>query len=194
MVDGGDDEFAILTRPIAAFDAGATVALPVDVRVLTVRGDDGARDQVDAIELRPLARAPGPVPGGAARHAARYGHTVVFFMDDRTSPEPTGFWAWGARESTVVLAADERPTMQRVVLRNGATENAVTIESGGWRRELQLHPGEERGIDIPLDPSRGTALTRIRSSTGFRPSEVDPNSHDTRFLGVFVTIPANPAP
>jgi hypothetical protein len=192
MVDAGDDEFAILARPITAFDAGATLDLPVAVRMLTVRGDEGARDQVDAIELRPRARATGPVAAGAARHAARYGHTVVFFMDDRSSPEPTGFWAWGGRDSMVVFAADDRPTIRTVVLRNGAAENAVTIESGGWRQDLQLHPGEERSLDIPLEPSRGIAPTRIRSSTGFRPSEVDPNSRDTRFLGVFVTIPANP--
>ena len=194
-MDGGDDQFAILTRPIAAFDAGATIDLPVEVRVLAVRGDASTRDQVDAIQLRPLSRAPGPVPGGAARHAARYGHTVVFFMDDRTSPEATGFWAWGARESTVLLATDEGSTMQTVVLRNGAADNEVTIESGGWRRQLQLHPGEERAIDIPLYWLRGSAaLTRIRSSSGFRPSEVDPESRDTRFLGVFVRIPGSAAP
>lgn len=194
MVGVGDDQFAILTQPIAAFDAGATIALPVDVRALTIRADEGARDQLDAIELRPLARAPGPVPEGAARHAVRYDHTVVFVLDDRTSPEPTGFWVWGARESTVELAADERRTVQTIVLRNGAAENAVTIESGGWRQDLALHPGEERGVDIPLDPSRGSALTRIRSSAGFRPSEVDPHSRDTRFLGVFVRIPESPEP
>jgi hypothetical protein len=185
----GDDPFPILTQPISTFDAGTTVEFPVVVRALMIRGDEGARDQLDAIELRPLVRAPSPVPDGAARHAARYGHTVVFFMDDRTTPEPAGFWVWGAWEGQVVFAADGRPSGQMIVLRNGAAENVVTIESGVWRRDLPLRPGEEHAVDLPLDPSRGAALIRIRSATGFRPSEIEPNSRDTRFLGVFVRMP-----
>ena len=96
---------------------------------------------------------------------------------------------WGAREGQVVFAADGRPSGQTIVLRNGAAENIVTIESGVWRRDLPLRPGEEHAVDIPLDPSRGAALIRIRPATGFRPSELDPNNRDARFLGVFVRMP-----
>ena len=80
----------------------------------------------------------------------------------------------------------------------------MTLEFDGRREEIALKPGEERRIELPLDPASGSVLVRIRSSAGFRPSEVDPNSRDTRLLGVFSpsartvstlrTRPENPEP
>jgi hypothetical protein len=32
-------------------------------------------------------------------------------------------------------------------------------------------------------------MMRITTSAGFRPSDVDPNSRDQRFLGVYVVMP-----
>jgi hypothetical protein len=75
-----------------------------------------------------------------------------------------------------------------VTVRNGGVENDVTIESGRWRRMLHLQPGETRALDVPRDPSRASVEIRIRSSAGFRPSDVDTKSRDTRLLGVFVKI------
>ena len=43
-------------------------------------------------------------------------------------------------------------------------------------------PGEERQVDVPLDASKRAAPLRISCSSGFRPSEHDANSRDTRFL------------
>jgi hypothetical protein len=53
---------------------------------------------------------------------------------------------------------------------------------------MQLGPGEERRIQVPLDPRRGAALLTVTASTGFRPSEIDPRSRDGRFLGAWVKI------
>jgi hypothetical protein len=61
----------------------------------------------------------------------------------------------------------------------------VLLESGAWRGDVALKGGEERRIEVPLDPS-GTALLRIKSEAGFHPSDVDGRSKDTRFLGVFL--------
>ena len=61
----------------------------------------------------------------------------------------------------------------------------MLLESGAWRGDVALKAGEERRIEIPVIPASGAALVRIRSEAGFRPSDVDGRSKDTRFLGVF---------
>jgi hypothetical protein len=64
----------------------------------------------------------------------------------------------------------------------------VVIESGGWRQELRLQPGEERSLEVPLDARRGSSLIRFSVSSGFRPSEIDATSGDHRFLGVWLKV------
>ena len=67
-------------------------------------------------------------------------------------------------------------------------ENTLLVHAGAWRDELRLGPGEERRIDVPLEIARPATLIRFTTSAGFRPSEMDPNSRDTRFLGVSVKV------
>ncbi|HTM25855.1 MAG TPA: hypothetical protein VL225_11725 [Vicinamibacterales bacterium] len=186
MAGVGTDQFAIVTQPIAAFDAGVRLDLPVGVRLLSVRADEGAREQLDSVVLRPLAQYSTRASSQLARHAVRYPDGVVFFLDDRAFLEPSGFWVGGARETSVVLAPDRPRQSQPLTLRNAPVENTVTLESGVWHESLALAAGEVRTIEVPLDAAGGTALLRIRCSSGFRPFEHDPNSRDGRFLGVFV--------
>jgi hypothetical protein len=75
-----------------------------------------------------------------------------------------------------------------LLLRNAPAANRVTLAAGAWHEELQLNPGEERRVEMPLDASTGIAVLRIRSESGFRPADADPKSRDTRFLGVFVRV------
>jgi hypothetical protein len=186
MAGVGNDQFAIVTQPIAAFDAGVRVDLPVAVRLLSVRADEGARDQLDSIVVSPVAHPPTMASTDVARRAVRYADGVFFFLDDRAFPEPSGFWAGGARDTSIVIAPDHPRQSQPLTLRNAPVENTVTLKSGAWRVALTLSAGEERRIEVPLDASTGTAVLRIESSSGFRPSERDPNSRDGRFLGVFI--------
>jgi hypothetical protein len=188
MAGVGNDQFAIVTQPIAAFDAGVRLDLPVDVRAINVRADEGARDQLEAVTLRPLARAGTQLSGDFARRAVRYGGSVFYFLDDRAFPEPSGFWVGGARDTFVALRADQARSAITVTLRNGAAHNRVQLESGGWRGDVGFGPGEERRVEVPLDPRTGSALVRLRSESGFRPTDVDGRSRDTRYLGVFVRI------
>jgi hypothetical protein len=186
IVGVGNDQFAIVTQPIAVFDAGLPIHLPVGARTLTIRGDEGARAQLDAIDLRPIALAVAPATLDVPRRAVRYDGTVVFFLDDRAFPEPSGFWVGAARDTRVALAPDAPRGHVSVVLRNAPVENTVSLEFAGRREEIVLKPGEERRVDVPLGPAGASALLHIRTSSGFRPSAVDPNSRDTRLLGVYV--------
>jgi hypothetical protein len=160
------------------------------VRALMVRGDEDARANVDALVIDPRRIVPPAerVADGFARHAVRYGQNTVFFMDERSYPEPQAFWVGGGRTSEVVLHPDEARATETLLVRNGAAENALLVSVRGWREELRLDPGEERRIHVPLDRSRGATAVRFTTSSGFRPSAVDPTSRDHRFLGVWVRI------
>ena len=190
MIGVGDDQFAIATQPIGAFDAGVTIDLPVPVRGLLVRGDEGARDQLQAVDLRPIAGTPRAVSRDVSRRAVRYEGTTVFFQDDRAFPEPSGFWVAGARQTAVAVQFD-RPQAVSLLLRNGPVDNVITLESGRWRDEFAMVGGEERRIDLPVDAARRAVPLRIRSAAAFRPSDVDRSSRDTRSLGVFVRVPGD---
>jgi hypothetical protein len=188
MAGVGNDQFAIATEPIAAFDGGVRLDLPVDLRALSVRSDEGARDQLEAIVLHPVAMSGARLSTDVARRAVRYATGVVYFLDDRAFPEPSGGWVGGARDTTIVLHADRPAAAATLTIRNGAAANRLLLESGSWRGDVGFGPGEERRIEMPLDPATGTALVRLKSESGFRPTDVDGRSTDTRFLGVFVRV------
>ena len=71
-------------------------------------------------------------------------------------------------------------------VRNAPASNTLTLEAGAWRAHLQLAAGEEREIKLPL--TGPAMLIRLSASSGFVPAEVDPNSRDTRFLGVWLQV------
>ena len=87
-----------------------------------------------------------------------------------------------------MIKPDEPRATVTLQLRNGGAENTLLISTQGWREEMRLAPGEERRVQIPLDHSRGATLFRLTTSSGFRPSEVNPNSRDNRYLGVWVKL------
>jgi hypothetical protein len=186
MAGVGSDQYSIVTKSMTDADDGVMVDLPVDVSSLSIRAEEAGRDQLEAIVLRPISIAAQPSSHGVARRAVRYGETNAFFMDDDSYPEPAGFWVAGGRETSVVIAPDRHGAAMTLWVRNGAVANVVTLESGSWRDELSLGAGEGRRVDVPLEGRQTSARVRIGSAATFRPSEVDPNSRDTRLLGVFV--------
>jgi hypothetical protein len=159
------------------------------VRAIVVRGDEQARRTVRALTIEPVSVLPATsrLATEFARRAVRYGHTSVYFLDERSFPEPEAFWIGGQRNSTVALQPDSGDSVT-LLMRNAPVENQVTLESGAWRDAMSLAPGEERRIQVPVDRSRGAALVTVTTSTGFRPSAVDPKSRDDRFLGVYVKV------
>ncbi|HEX6464832.1 MAG TPA: hypothetical protein VFZ98_10275 [Vicinamibacterales bacterium] len=190
MAGVGSDQFSIVMQPIAAFDAGVRIDLPVAVRTLSIRAEEAGRDQLEAIVLRPITLVGRSVSREVARRAVRYGESNAFFVDDGSYPEPGGFWVAGARETEVVVMPDRPAATVTLTIRNGATPNTVTVESSGRETTMTLASGEERTIDAAVPPSEGSSRFRIRSSSGFRPAQVDRSSRDTRLLGAFVRVEA----
>jgi hypothetical protein len=182
------DPFALQTVPVSA--GPIDLRVPVAVRSLVIRGDEDARSTVRGLVVEPLEVTPAP-PGftnEVARRAVRYEPAFVYFMDERSWPEPQAFWVGGSRDSTVVVQPVPARRSVVLTLRNAPVENRVTLESRGWERVLTMAAGEEQRIEIPMAPGAEAVPLRITASSGFRPSDVDAGSRDGRFLGVWVKI------
>jgi hypothetical protein len=168
--------------PIVTVQQDETVVLPVDVPALIVHGPPADRP----ILLAP--RTVGPIFEDAPRadRARRYGSTIVYFLDGNSFAEREAFWVRGSSGADIVIQPAGSASAARVLLRNGAVRNGVSMTSGTWKDDQSLAPGQEREMMLPLDASRGATRFRIESAAGFRPSEVDRSSTDSRFLGVWV--------
>jgi len=191
MVGIGRDPFSLRSGPLAAPPQPIDLRFPVDVRAIVVRGDEQARRSIRALTIEPVSILPaaGRLSDEYARHAVRYGTTTVFFLDERSFPEPEAFWIGGARRASAVVVQPDAPQPAvTLLLRNAPVDNRVVIQSGSWREEMPLGPGEGRRVQLPIDVQHGAALLTISTSSGFRPSVADPNSHDDRFLGVWVKV------
>ena len=190
MVGVGRDQFSLRSGPLANPPQAIDLEFPVDVRAIVVRGDEQARRTVRGLTIEPLSIVPARsrLASDYARRAVRYGTTTVFFLDDRSFPEPEAFWIGGQRSTVMVLQPDAPASPVTLLLRNAPVANRVTLTSAQWHEDLSLGPGEERRIRLPIDASHGAVLLTATTSAGFRPSDVDPKSRDDRFLGVFVRV------
>jgi hypothetical protein len=165
---------------------GATAMLldlTVGARVLTIQGDERAHRSLEAVSLHVERFTPGPVPEYAAQ-AVRYGDVLVWFVDEGAFAEPEGWWVQGNATAAFVLETTSDAASQRLLVRNGGARNRIVLASGAWQARLDLNPGDDRRIDVPLVNSHARLV--VTSESGFRPSEVDPASRDERLLGVWL--------
>jgi hypothetical protein len=190
MIGIGRDQFSVRSGPLAAPPEWIDLDFPVDVRAIVVRGDEQARRTIRALTIEPLSIVPAAarLTDDYALHAARYGNTTVFFLDERSFPEPEGFWVGGARTASVAVRPDAARSTVTVLLRNAPVDNRIVIRSGSWLEEVRLEPGEERQVRLPIETQRGAALFTIAPAAGFLPAAGDPKSRDVRFLGVWVKV------
>lgn len=164
------------------------VALPWPVRSLALRVRAPLRASVGRTSLEAVSVLPAPSPGAPRVTAARrYGATVVMGVGDGVYLEAPGIWTAGQRASQLVLQGSESATTHQLSIRAGAVPTAVDLEAGTWRERLSLEPGAVRDVSVPIGASRATMLT-VRSSAGFRPSEIEAGSTDTRLLGVWIEV------
>jgi hypothetical protein len=188
MVGIGQDQFALRSNAVNWPAAPIEIEFPVDVRALIVRADEDARRAIRRVIVEPLSIVPASarLTDEFARRAVRYEGASVFFLDDRSFAEPEGFWVGGSRQSSFVVQPDGPGAPVDLYLRNAPVDNRVTLESGQWREELTLAPGEERLVRVPLGPGGRAAVVTATATSGFRPSASVPHSRDERFLGVWI--------
>ena len=176
MIGIGRDQFALRTQPLDALQDPIVMNFPVDVRAIMVRADEDARRNVVGMTIEPLRVIPPSqrLTSDYARRAVHYPGAIVYFMDDRSFPEPEGFWVGGARESSVVIQPDdERPDSNLAIAERrggkhgiragGRVEGCTAARSrGGASHRGSARPGpgrdpasihHERGVPaVKLDP------------------------------------------
>ena len=126
-----------------------------------------------------------------ARQVRRYGAATVYLIGEGGYLEPAGFWIAPGVETAIVIRPDARGSTSALFVRNAPVANRLSIitgVAGGWRRDLDLAPGEERMVEVPRDPSRSAMLLRLRAARGFRPAHVEPASQDFRNLGCWFEV------
>jgi hypothetical protein len=171
----------------ASETAGAVsclVDLPAGVTLVRARSDAYAGGALRALWLQPSWNgwSPGPAAALRAASALRYGPLVVYAISGAYL-EPGGLWTAGAREAELVVQAPASDRPARFIMRAGPVATPVRVRSGTFELRADLAAGEERELAIPVGPD-GSAFVMIASGRGFRPSETEPGSTDTRLLGV----------
>ncbi len=164
---------------------GLTLTLPALVSALTITGDDAAGQSVSRLTLVPRVVEP-PERARVSRRAERFGHVVLYALDDHAYMEPTALWIRGGQAARMILRADAG-TRAVLALRGGAVANVVTLSSGAWRASVTLTPGETASVPLPIEALAPAELT-VASATSFRPLDHNANTDDGRQLGVYVTV------
>lgn len=164
--------------------------LALDAGFVGFRGPVEMERAITAITITPTA----VVDAGARPHlgevlsAATYAGVMCYFHTEQMYPEPNGFWTIGKLDAAVTVAVTPQRTAP-VVLRihGGAQANRATITTFGWRRDLDLVPGEAADVELPV-VAGGVIPLIISTHDGFSPKTFDPASRDQRFLGIWVEI------
>lgn len=164
--------------------------LALDAGFVGFRGPVEMERAIAAITITPVA----VVDAGARPHlgevlsAANYSGVMCYFHTEQMYPEPNGFWTVGKLSAAVTVAVTPQRTTP-VVLRihGGAQANRATITTFGWRRVLDLVPGQAAEVELPIVAGGVIPLT-IATTDGFSPKTFDASSKDPRFLGIWVEI------
>jgi hypothetical protein len=136
---------------------------------------------------------PPVIDNAFALRATRYGHTRAFFMDDSSYMERDGFWTRGEETTTIVFVPD-REGDWTLLLQSGPVATAATVSMGEWRERLEFAPHQQRPITLPQAAGASNAVPTARvvvihTEAWFRPGDRDPQSQDTRRLGLFGLVP-----
>ena len=163
--------------------------LPVEVVDILVHGDEPAQRTVRGLNVEPVSivNAHHRLTQNFARDAVRYPAAVVYFVDDGSFPEREAFWVGGGRSAEIIVQR-ENGTSPGLLIRNAPVANTVTMQAGTSREEVRLAPGEERRLPLPFTTGMTSLRVRLSASDGFVPAQADPNSRDTRYLGVWVKV------
>jgi hypothetical protein len=189
MLGIGRQQFALRTVPIPTPPQAIDLRFPIAIRNIVVRGDEDARQTVKGLTVQPIDVPPQGRWGDLiALTAVKYARAVVFFLDERSFPEPEAFWVGGARSSSLVIGPDVVRSTVELLMRNGPVANHVSVDAAGQRTDYDLEPEAEQRLTVPIEQSRGAALLTVSVVGGFRPSEHEPGSRDTRFLGVWMKV------
>ncbi len=182
----------ILELDLAALngpDVQREFRLPVTPRGLVIDADAAARKILEHAWLQPLSTRPStdPLADIVPERSVRSGPGLLFLVGGSAFVEPGGAWIQGGGQAEFVLAPDTDGPV-RLLLRNAPVVDDVRLQSGEWRLDLHLAPGETREVEVPRPSGALGAQVSISTSSGFHPYQVDPHSTDHRLLGCWIEL------
>ncbi|MGE3842174.1 MAG: ArnT family glycosyltransferase [Vicinamibacterales bacterium] len=162
--------------------------LPVKADSVGFRATPDIEMQQPALVLTPIhvEDVRSTLPPLDILQAGRLGDASIFFHDDRTTAEPTGFWTQGDATTIVTIASGAQP-VTHILLRAGPVATSLRVSMGDQSRAIQLQPGESLQLPVPVRTTRPWRAT-FDTSTTFVPSEIDPAARDRRRLGCWVEL------
>ena len=170
-----------------------TLDLPVTFDPLWVgASSEPVARAVTRVEIEPVSVVPRTSRRGIAnirqaRVLADVPGRYAVYVDDNVYTEPTGFWVRGGRSASMHVSPNGASEL-RVTVRNGAAVGPVTVEINGTREVLELDRGETHEVRFSLNGRELTVPLRFEAVNGFRPSERNPESPDTRWLACRVRL------
>jgi hypothetical protein len=166
-----------------------TLQLPADAAFVGLRGPVELERAITGIQISPVfivnASERPSIP--EVLSSAQYGAARVMFHSVELVPEPVGFWTIGKRDGRITIAVARGQQMPHLRVHSGSAPNRATFSSGNWSQRLEMVPGQAYDVALPSDED-GISTIDISTESGFTPSQVDPASKDTRFLGIWVEV------
>jgi hypothetical protein len=178
----------VLSRATAPFATPAIVrfrtAVPAPVQIAL--SDQSAAAACKRIELAPVALAAGDARSGihvaAVEPIDGRPNAYMAYEDGHAYPEGGVFWTRGTETARLVLVPDGATELHLILL-IGPQSGHVTLEVGTEHLDVDLAANETREVAVPLASGAVTVPMSVRSSTDFRPADVDRASDDRRRLG-----------
>jgi hypothetical protein len=115
-------------------------ALSAPLRTIVVTTADYSSASEAPVRVHPLGLLPTSDPFlEPAQHVKRYGTLVVYALDRLASLETDGFWLWGGRQTSVVIATLEGATPPMTLsFRAGNAPIDVRLARGDWQFSASL--------------------------------------------------------
>jgi len=112
---------------------------------------------------------------------------LLYFLDQNAfPPEPEGMWVSGSGRSDILVRTVD-PIEQLEVIAHSPIPTVLSVSLGGRVVSVPIAPKMPASFTVPADGLPGydgyVYLMTVRSSEGFTPHLVDPNSPDWRNLG-----------
>ena len=121
---------------------------------------------------------------------------LVYFLDDNAydREEDKSFWTRGQARAEFIIKTDRPIRRATFALTAGPVATDVRLTIGRRSQDVHLQPGDTRDVVFAMPPGvpyekevQALAWTAsVSSSGGFTPIFFDPNSSDSRYLGVRV--------
>jgi hypothetical protein len=196
-----DGEVVIATPPRATFGhrlgmlsdpTSIPFDLPVAIRRLILRvSDRHVAESVSRFEIIPVAVVPAlerpDIPVRSIEPLDARASAYLIYTDEHAYPEGPVFWSRGTAETTVWVAPAGASSMT-LKLSTGPMSGTVSVSVNGNSQTVAMLGNEVKDVSFRLPPERQIVPLTVRSSTMFRPVEVDAKSTDTRGLGCQVRI------